>query len=82
MLHAVVDVAFLYNYDVAFEKVEVCRLQRGETKNGVGIFVSFLFSSGYTLLTTRGSRLPLFPRTVLTTNTRLIFGSLSTFPMA
>ena len=37
---AVVDVSFMYIHDVALENVEVCRLQRDGSKNGVGIFVS------------------------------------------
>ncbi|TCD64134.1 hypothetical protein EIP91_004516 [Steccherinum ochraceum] len=34
----VVDVSLLYIHDVALEKVEVCRLHRGSSGNGVGIF--------------------------------------------
>ena len=38
--NVVVDISFLYTYDVALDKIEVCRLQRDGSKNGVGIFVS------------------------------------------
>ncbi|THH26317.1 hypothetical protein EUX98_g7871 [Antrodiella citrinella] len=34
----VVGVSFLYMHDVAPEKIQVCRLQRDGSKNGVGIF--------------------------------------------
>ncbi|KAK7690183.1 hypothetical protein QCA50_006834 [Cerrena zonata] len=33
-----VDVALLYNLEDVFDRVDVCTLQRGEDKNGVGIF--------------------------------------------
>ncbi|KAH8103839.1 hypothetical protein BXZ70DRAFT_904994 [Cristinia sonorae] len=36
--NVVVDIAFLYSREVALTKMEVCRLQRGSSANGIGIF--------------------------------------------
>lgn len=37
--NVVVDISFLYTHDVALDNIEVCRLQRDGSKNGVGISV-------------------------------------------
>ena len=41
---ATVDVTFLYQNYVSLDDAQVCRLQKGPHKSGVGIFVSIFFS--------------------------------------
>ncbi len=43
--HASVEVTFLYNDSELLDNFKVCRLHKEESKNGVGMFVSFTFGA-------------------------------------